>query len=173
MKRVFIITVVMLVCSVMFVNAEEDKPGWFRRNFGELRWGEIKTVAKTPRAICNAVRRRVRYTEDLGDNWATGKEAWEKKQGDCEDFAVCVFDLCRTNGIEVEIQVFAPKGSWEAHAVVVGSWNGKLWISSNGWYVTINSMDEAKAVIAKEQGWRHKEILVASLEDVKNGVFVP
>ena len=161
--------VTMLACFVMSADAGEKKAGWFRRTFCDLTWDEIQTVAKMPKSICAAVRHHVRYAEDLGDNWATGKETWNKKQGDCEDFAACVVDLCKAAGIEATTHIFFPKGSLEAHAVAVGSWRDHLWISSNGWYATVDSMDEAKTLIAKELGWRHKEIMVASPEEARNG----
>ena len=162
----------MLGWSAMAAHSEEEKPGWFRRNFCTLTWDEIQTVVKTPRSISSAVRTHIRYADDQPDNWATGKEAWEKKQGDCKSYAACVIDLCKAAGIQAEIKIFFPRGSGEGHAVVVGSLKGQLWISSNGWYQTVTSMDDAKRTIAREAGWRHREILVASAEDVKSGSLV-
>jgi len=163
--------VVMFMWFVMIAGAKENQVGWFRRTFCTLTWDEIQTVVRTPRSICSAVRHHVRPAEDMGDTWSTGKETWERGSGDCEDYAACVVDLCKAAGIEANIKVFYPKDSWEGHAVVVGSLDGRLWISSNGWYQTVKSMDDAKAVIAREAGWRHTEILVASIEEVKNGSF--
>ena len=159
----------MLAGSVMIANAKEEKVGWFNRTFCALTWEQVQTVNKTPKSVCAAVRHQVRYAEDIGDNWTTGKETWDKKKGDCEDYAACVVDLCQAAGIEASIHIYCPKGSWEAHAVVIGSWNGQLWISSNGWYENIESMDEAKKVVAKAAGWRHREILTASPEEAKRG----
>lgn len=164
-----LMVVTIMALSTMIADAKEEKVGWFRRTFCALTWNEIQTVVKTPREICSAVRHHVRCKEDLGDEWATGKETWERKTGDCEDYAACVVDLCKAAGIEANIQIFYPKGSWEAHAVAVGSLNGQLWISSNGWYETVKSVDDAKRIIAREVGWRHREILIASQEEVKNG----
>ena len=165
--------ITMLAWSVVAADAKNEKIGWVRSTFCSLTWDEIQTVVNTPRSICAAVRTHVNYADDLGDIWATGEETWERKQGDCEDFAACVIDLCKSAGIQAEMQIFFPKGSWEGHAVVVGSWNGKLWISSNGSYQTVKSMDEAKSVIAREAGWRHREILTASAEEIKNRSVVP
>lgn len=150
-----------------------EKPDWIRRTFGTLTWEEAQTVYKTPQDISAAVRQHVAYREDMGDEWASGKETWDRGFGDCEDFAACVADLCKAAGIVATIQVFSPKGSFEGHAVAMGSWNGRLWISSNGWYETVKSMDDAKAVIAKEQGsgWRHREIVTATSEEARSGSF--
>jgi len=156
---------------VTIADAGEKNPRSSRKTAGELTWDEIQTVGKTPEQICKIVRRHIRYAADQGDDWATGQETWEKKQGDCEDFAACVVDLCKAAGLEATIQIFYPKGSWEGHAAVIGSWGGQLWVSSNGWYETVKSMDDAKAVIAKELAWRHKEILIASAEEVRSGTF--
>lgn len=162
----------LLMVTVGFTMTVE-KPGWVRRTFGTLTWQEVQTVCKTSQDVCAAVRHHVIYKEDMGDEWTSGEETWDRGFGDCEDFAACVADLCKAIGIEATLQVFSPEGSFEGHVVAMGSWNGRLWISSNGWYETVKSTDDAKTVIAKEQGsgWRHREILSATPEEARSGAL--
>ncbi len=144
-----------------------------RRIFSKLTWEEIETVVDSPKEICAIVRHTVDYKSDMGDEWTSGKETWEKGHGDCEDFAIAIIELCEKKGIKASMQVFYPKGSMLAHAVVVGEWKGKTWISSNGWFQTVKSMEHAKREIAFEAGWRSKEILVATPDQLAgNGMYV-
>jgi hypothetical protein len=154
-----------VVCAGEPAQAPSTSVGWFRRNFGTLTWQEIRSVVASPKDASAQVRRHVRYQEDLGDVWSGGRETWERAYGDCEDLAAAVVDLVRGLGLEAEIYVFYPAGSWEAHAVAVGRYEGKTWISSNGWHETVDSMEEAKRIIAKEQGWRSKTIEVTKLDE--------
>jgi len=136
---------------------------WFRQVFAKLSWEETISVVKTPRQICAAVRRRVEYREDLGDEWAGGKETWDREYGDCEDIAASVVDLCRARGLDARILIFFPENAAEGHAAAVGVIGNKIWISSNGWYDTADSLDEAKRKIAREMRWKWgRRKLVAS-----------
>ena len=133
--------------------------GSVKNRFSGLTFEDATRLVKSPKEVCMRVRRSIRYREDLGDTWATGKEAWERAFGDCEDFAACVVDMCRAVGMEAKIEVFYPKGSFEAHAVAMGTWQGKMWMSSNGYYRHVASMGEAKYVVARDLGWRRQEVL--------------
>jgi len=123
-----------------------EKPGWLRRTFGTLTWEEVQTTLTTPKDICTAVRRHVRYRKDLEEEWTSGKETWDRGYGACEDYAACVVDLCKALGIEAQITVLIPRGSWEGHAVAIGTWKGKQWVSSNGWYEEVDSTLRTRCV---------------------------
>ena len=153
----------IIIITATDVSAE-DKPGWLHRTFGELTWEEVATTVETPREIARAVRRRVDYTDDLVDQWQTGEDTWKKATGDCEDFAVAVLDLCKTNGIDAKILILQPVGSYMAHAVVVGTYRGRLWVSSNGWYKEFKSMDAAIKDVSRDFAWRGKEIRVSEVD---------
>ena len=126
---------------------------WFKKSFGELTWDETAEVASTPREICSRVRRRVYRRKDDSDEWASGRQTWQRGYGDCEDLAACIVSLCRERGIDARVLVFHPAGGRQGHAVVVGKWRGKLWLSSNGWYQRIDSLEDAKRKVAVELGW--------------------
>ena len=149
-------------------SASPSKPqvGWLRSVFGNLSWDEAASVVSSPEEASARVRHQVRYKEDLDEEWASGRATWERGFGDCEDFAACVADLCKQAGLDatVAILIFRPEGSCEAHAVAVGTWKGKLWVSSNGWFFDVSSMKDAQERIAKQIGWRgNKPIVVEPL----------
>ena len=161
--------IVGIILGTAVVEAgEAKKPGWIKRTFGKLSWEEVALVARTPKAICARVRHTVDYREDLGDEWSTGKETWERGHGDCEDLAAAVAELAAENGIKAVVYVFYPKRSWLAHAVVIGEYKGKTWMSSNGWYQTVKSLDQAKRAVAKEQGWCRHQLEIKKLVEVGN-----
>lgn len=168
----YCIIMVLLVGFVDPAGAEEMKVGWFKRTFCSLSWDEIKLVAKTPKAICSAVRAHVDYDYDFVDRWSGAREIWDKRRSDCQGFAACVEELCRAAGIEARTVIFYPRGSYEAHAVVVGKWQGKMWISSNGWYETVKSIEHAKKRVARHVGWGRREILAVSPEEVKGSALM-
>ena len=141
--------------------AAPAKIGLFRSAVGDLKWAEVSTVVRSPKDICRRVRSHVRYEDDLGDQWESGQGTWDRGYGDCEDFAACVVDLCKATGAEAWIQVFFPANGFEAHAVAMGPLKDGFWISSNGSYETVRSMEDAKQVVAGEVGWRGKSDIIS------------
>lgn len=78
--------------------------------------------------ICDDVRRRVRYRKENGDEWQTPEKTLKTGRGDCEDFAILVWSLCRKARIKCSPWVFyCPTAG---HAVAVGDG----WYASNGRY---------------------------------------
>ncbi|MCK5849576.1 MAG: hypothetical protein KAH23_01580 [Kiritimatiellae bacterium] len=139
---------------------------WFRRVFCQLDWAEVSAIVESPSGISSQIRHHVEYREDLNDEWTKGSSTWQRGYGDCEDFALAVKELCKLININVRILVFYPKGNQEAHAVAIGKWKGKMWISSNGWHQTVKSLEHAKQEIAKQMGWRRKTILTKNLSEL-------
>ena len=122
----------------------------------------IATCPEHPEDIARTVPDHVKYTEDSGrdDEWKPASRTWEQGAGDCEDFSVCVRDLCRSKGMSAHVYVFhskATRGSNAAnggsHAVAIGERNGTLWMSSNGDYEEVQSMDDARNKLARSFGW--------------------
>jgi hypothetical protein len=153
----------MLITAV--AHAGEGEAGWWKRTFGTLNWEEVVSAVSSPSEVARRVRHHVDFRDDVGDQWAEGKETWDRGYGDCEDMAAAVVAMCKRIGIDATVMVFCPTSRRAAHAVAVGKWNGKMWISSNGWYETVKSMDDAKREIAKEMGWRGLEIDIWNLSE--------
>ena len=167
----------MMVCwfvSVAFVHAAAaEKVSWVKRTFGELTWDEVKVAATTPREVCLYVRHRISPVDDVSNRWPTGKEAWDKKSGDCRSFASCVVALCQEMGLEAEVRVLYPKGAWEGHAIVTGSWKGQLWMASNGWYQAIKSVEAGERDIARQMGWGQRQLITSTREEMESGKVRP
>jgi predicted transglutaminase-like cysteine proteinase len=109
---------------------------------------------QNPRSVCATVKRHVRYSRDTSpeEEWKDAEDTWSEGTGDCEDFAVLVKQRCRQRGVTAEVYSFyPPKGS--GHAVVIGEWKGRLWMSSNGSFVEISSIEDASCRVAQSQGW--------------------
>ena len=151
---------------------ESAEPSLLRRIFCRLSWEEVGNVVETPRQICVKVRQNVRYSEDFNDQWAGGRETWEKGAGDCEDIAACVVDLCKRKNMPAAIIVFCPDDSLEGHALALGKTDRGYWISSNGWYEEVKSLEEAKDEVARELGWKGRRIAVTTLDKVNRETSV-
>ena len=126
----------------------------------ELTFEENLLKVNTPKEICSSVRNRVDYRSDVGDEWATGNETWEREYGDCENMATTVSEICFEKGIKTEMFVLYPENEREGHVVVVGLLDGKLWFSSNGWFDKASSMSDIKKKIAHEFRWKDKNIVI-------------
>ncbi|MBA4386958.1 MAG: hypothetical protein C0404_03190 [Verrucomicrobia bacterium] len=170
---ILLATIALLVTAEVTTAATETNspataPGFFKRLFCRLTFSETVAVVESPKEACAAVRRNLEYREDLGDNWASAEETWEKKGGDCEDLAKCVVELCERKGFKAWIEVFCAKGTPVAHAVAMGyDADGDLWLSSNGWFQKVKSISEAKEVIAREMRWKNKEVLNSRIENFR------
>jgi len=121
------------------------KKSWLQKNFSKPNWDDAARECATPRDVCRLVLKHVWYTEEPRDLWSGPQDTWMKGRGDCEDFAVCIQTLCKQLGFDATVQLFyPPKPGAEGHAMVIGNWNGKIWMSSNGAYNEIRSIDDAK-----------------------------
>lgn len=118
-------------------------------------WTDVIAHANTPADICRVVKSRIRYVSDASakDEWQDSQLTWQRRKGDCEDFAITVRDLCTAQGIKAEVVVFYPRESRQGHAVTLGEWNGGMWMSSNGSFERVNSEDDARERIARENSW--------------------
>lgn len=134
----------------------ETKPHWFKNWCQRLTWEEIVKVVQSPNDICYRVRGYVKYRRDRMDEWATGEETVKRGYGDCEDFAAAVRDLCAAKGFDANIYVFSGNGTG-AHAATVGTWKGRMWMSSNGSWEAVDSLDDAGSMIARHMGWKSDE----------------
>ena len=116
--------------------------------------------ATSPQEICDAVRSRIVYTPDADDHWQTGVETWNRKTGDCEDFAAAVRDLCLARGLDAQMVIFHAKSSKAAHAVVIGQWNGAVWMSSNGEHRDVRDIAHAREIVSHELQWDENHVAI-------------
>ena len=146
--------------SAMTSDGVTEKPGWFHRTFGTLSWNEVIESADSPKDVCAWVKRHVKESDEPDDKWRSGADVWERGHGNCKNFAAAVADLCRDKGFDATILVVGPRDDSMAHAIVVGQWNGKMWMSDNGRFEIVDSMDDVKHKISKDLGWRNRDLFV-------------
>lgn len=129
-------------------------------------WHDAKINVASPKEASTIAATRVTYTPDMSkeDEWRSPQETWQKKEGDCEDFALVVQDLCKNNGIEAEVLIIRSNSARKAHAITTGTVNGSIWVSSNGIYTTYQSTNDVKQAIARDLGWAHTDIDIIKLE---------
>lgn len=141
-------------------------PSWAKRTFGHMEWAEVAHQYATPREICRLVEKNVRYKTESVDAWTGAEQTWVNGRGDCEDFAILIQELCRLSGIETKVHLYFPAtGGREGHAVLVGTWNGKIWFSSNGSYEEVKSEDEVRHRVARLLSCKEKQLWVMKLND--------
>jgi hypothetical protein len=132
--------------------------GWFTRTFGSLSWESAIAVTKSPADISWQVRRHVRYSGGMVLDWEDGRETWDRGYGDCKAFAWCVADLCEAKNIVCWVSLVRPIGEHNGHAVTMGVWEGKLWMSSNGVYGVYESLDHALLALTNLEGFKKKSL---------------
>ena len=91
------------------------------------------------REICRKVSEHLEERANNLDRWACFDEVWRRGYGDCNDFAVCIEQLCHENGVKCKIYLtYPPVG--EGHAFAVGD----NWMSDMGDYIEISSFSDVK-----------------------------
>jgi len=164
MKTAYIVLAVVIGMMVSDVNASENNSpavsevSWMKKTFQDLSWNEIIAVAQSPKDISRRVKTRVTYKTDVQDEMKPGVKTWNEKQGDCEDFANCVVELCKAKGFDAWVEVYFEANNSRAHAVAMGTWNGKLWMSSNGNFQFVGDVAKAGRAVAMEMGWKSKSV---------------
>ena len=137
------------------------------RGLSNVSWDNASRMCSSPRDICKVVKDRVKYSRDMQkeDEWRGGEDTWNKGKGDCDDYAVAVRDLCEREGFKAVIYVVYSKTARAAHAVTIGERNGTMWLSSNGLYEEVQSLDDAKETLARDLGWWAPDVDVYKAED--------
>jgi hypothetical protein len=131
----------------------KPRQSWFHRVFHKPTWSEVLEQCESPRDVCNVVSRFIGYRSEDIDRWTSAEETWQRGRGDCEDFATCIEAICYKLGFNTTINLYFPSGlRGDGHAVAVGSWNGKVWMSSNGSYEEVSSIAEVKETVARMYG---------------------
>jgi hypothetical protein len=132
--------------------------GWFARTFGNLSWDSAVAATTSPASISWQVRRHVTYQLTEAESFENGRETWYRGYGDCKAFAFCVAELCEAKDIVCWVSVVRPVGELRGHAVTMGVWQGKLWMSSNGIYGEFKSLDEALKALTNVKGFSGKSL---------------
>ena len=135
--------------------------GAFERVRGSTEtWEDAAYRANAPEGICEAVRSRVQYEHHVNrqDARRDVAQTWLLGFGDCEDFALLIKAMCDNRGFKATIYVFACKQAHQAHAVVVGEQYGSMWMSSNGSFENVLSLEDVRTKVIQEFGWFAGEV---------------
>jgi hypothetical protein len=129
-------------------------------------WNAVVWQSSSPADVCKAVKARVKYVPDVfpEDEWRGGQDTWDKGEGDCEDYAAAVKDLCAEKGFKSDIYVFRSRTARAAHAVTIGEIEGTMWFSSNGSYEEVKSMDAVKEKLCSDLGWWEPDVKIEMVE---------
>jgi predicted transglutaminase-like cysteine proteinase len=147
------------ISTVSTSSSSKPRESWFHRMFHKPTWSEVLEQCKSPRDVCNVVGRFIGYRTEEIDYWQSADETWQRGRGDCEDFAICIETLCHKLGFSATINLYFPSGlRGDGHAVAVGTWNGKMWMSSNGSYEEVSSIAEVKETVAQMYGCSKDEM---------------
>ena len=149
-----IIVATLIATAAQAQAGDSDHPGLLKRLFGTLSWKETIHVVETPRDAVYAVSQHVKYAPDFIDKLTAPEATWEKGKGDCEDIAHAVVELCEKKGFDAWVEVFYSSESFTAHAVAMGTIDGKLWISNGRRLVKVKNMGEANKVVARTMRWK-------------------
>ena len=142
-----------------------DQRSCFQRAFGRIEMDKALALSRSPKDVCEQVARHVSYRSDHEDRWVSAAETWRMARGDCEDFAIVVQHMCAELGVEASIYVFFPSGHEDAgHAVAVGQWMGRFWLSSNGSYQESDSFDGIRSLVAREMRRDPEELWYSVLD---------
>ena len=60
--------------------------------------------------------------------------------------------------------VIESKAARSAHAVIIGEINGTMWLSSNGSYEEVQSLNAAKETLTRDLGWWARDADVYKVE---------
>jgi hypothetical protein len=82
------------------------------------------------------------------EKWTTAEEIWKSENADCKDFATCVYTACLLKGFPAEIVLYYSFGYNNGHAIVVGVYQDKIWMSSNGGYRIVDSQADITQIMA-------------------------
>ena len=169
------VAVLVLSLSSLAVFADDggSQKSWFQRHFVRPAIDEALAECATPQQVCEMVDRYVGSYSESVNRWTDAEETWKRGWGDCEDFAVCIEQLCHRIGFDVQVHLFYPtQPGEEGHAVAVGNWNGQLWMSSLGSFKPVASMDDVRREAARVIGCKPAKMwsVVLAHDDVQRAL---
>ena len=166
-----IVGVVILPSLSVFADRNPAvRQSWLQRHFYRPSMQEALAQCAAPQDVCRMVDRYVASYSENVNRWTGAEETWKRGWGDCEDFSVCVEQMCHDLGYDAQVYLFYPiQLGEEGHAVVVGKWNDQLWMSSLGSYKQVGSMDDVRREVARIIGCKPDRMWNATLahEDVQ------
>jgi len=163
---IYLIVASLIIVASAIPAAAAPKRGWLKRTLTKPSWRQAVAECTTPQDVCRMVQRHIVYTDEDGDTWSAADETWDRGAGDCEDFAILAQELCLELGYDASVQLYyatAPK--FTGHAVAVGTWGDKMWVSSNGSYKEFDSQKGIQKHVARILRCKQKNMFSVLLAD--------
>lgn len=135
-----------------------------------MSWIDAIHPLKTPKEICDAVNYKLSSKTTTSTHWSTAEQIWIDGEADCKDFAICVYTACLSKGYPAEIDLYYSFGYQQGHAVVVGAYWDKLWMSSNGKFRVVDTQADIKQIMAKLLGVPVANVLVIHMSYIAPNV---
>ncbi len=152
---------------------DRSSKSWFARHFSRPTIEEAFSQCAAPKDICRVMEQNVSARSEEVDHWYSLDETWSRGRGDCEDFAIGIERLCSERGLDAHIVLFYPLTRLgDGHAVAVGSWKGRMWVSSMGSYEEVDSLDDVRKSVARELGCRADQLICKPLAHSDIQVFI-
>ncbi len=124
-----------------------------------LSFEQAIASASTPKELAALMKKNFRFTKDEKnfhetDHWQSPKEIWDRKTGDCEDYALFAQYVLRTHGIDAETVSIYGAGGY-AHTIVIFKEAGFFRILNQAKLERFHakSMPEAISLLNPEWTW--------------------
>lgn len=152
-KAGWLITATWLVVTPGgYASAKESAPA---ADFHSL--GDALSSTKTPEALVRLMKKEFKYLEDdrlVGQNdyWQSPEELWERKAGDCEDFALFAQYALKKQGFETEVVSLYGVGGY-GHTVAIFKRNGKYHVVNEDRLASYNANSLEEALTRVNPSW--------------------
>ena len=117
MKRIRVPLIVLFF--ICLANPGEGSPAFP----GTFSLDPVFSGLKTPQSVAHFLKGNFGFVEDAKlfgtlDHWQSPEEFWQRKQGDCEDYALFAAEALRRQGLEVYVISFYGTEGY-AHTIAV------------------------------------------------------
>ena len=118
---------------------------------------EILPAVKTPEALVKVLKKEFKYADDhrlLGheDYWQSPEEFWNRKAGDCEDFALFAQYVLEKQGIETQVVSLYGAGGY-GHTIAVFKRNGNYNVVNEDRLAYYNASSLEEVLTRVNPGW--------------------
>lgn len=118
---------------------------------------EILPAVKTPEALVKVLKKEFKYADDhrlLGhvDYWQSPEEFWNRKAGDCEDFALFAQYFLEKQGFETQVVSLYGAGGY-GHTIAVFKRNGNYNVVNEDRLAYYNASSLEEVLTRVNPGW--------------------
>jgi len=124
--KIFIkIISVILIVSILLLTFPKIIIPIYRVN---MTFSSFLSTPYSIEELYSVVTNKINYRYDMSENWVTPESAWNKKYGDCEEFAAIISKYLTTQGIENYLIGMSIKNRNQGHAMVFAKHKGTYYV---------------------------------------------